>query len=127
MMYQSTLAVAFASLAVAAPASKRQTAPAALSTDDINVLQLAHYLENLELSLYSGGYNNFTDAQYTAAGFPAGFRDNVGVIASHEQTHSDTLASILTEYGQTPLPPCTYDFPYSDPTSFVDLANMITR
>ena len=28
--------------------------------------------------------------------------------------------------GQTPLPECTYNFPYTDPTSFVDLANMIT-
>lgn len=44
-------------------------------------LPQALYLEHLEQSLYSGGFNNFTDAEYEAAGFPAGFRENVGVIA----------------------------------------------
>ena len=41
----------------------------------------ALYLEHLEQSLYTGGFNNFTDAEYEAAGFPPGFRENVGVIA----------------------------------------------
>ena len=54
MRYSSlTIAVVAAPLAAAAP-TKRQQTP--LSENDINVLQLAHYLENLELSLYSGGY-----------------------------------------------------------------------
>lgn len=72
------LSLSLLSLAAAAPLEKRQMA---LSEDDINVLQLAHYLENLEYNLYSGGFNNFTEEQYQAAGFPAGFRDNVGVTA----------------------------------------------
>ncbi|KAL9083103.1 MAG: hypothetical protein Q9159_005977 [Coniocarpon cinnabarinum] len=125
-MHFSTLALAAvaAPLAIAAPTSKRQQM--ALSNDDVMVLQLAHYLENLEYALYTGGCNDFTDADYQAAGFPAGFQENVCVIASHEATHRDTLAQILTEGGQTPLPACTYTFPYSDPVSFVDTANMIT-
>lgn len=61
----------------ASPIAKR-----ALSPDAVSVLQLAHYLELLGLSLYTGGCNNFTDAQYNASGFPAGFRENVYVIAS---------------------------------------------
>lgn len=36
------------------------------------------------------------------------------------------LAEVLQQGGQTPLPECTYSFPYSDPVGFVDLANMIT-
>ena len=52
------------------------------SVTDESVLQLALYLEHLELALYTGGYENYTDAEYTAAGFPPGFRENVGVIAS---------------------------------------------
>lgn len=69
--------------AVAAPVEKRvNTLPPVDSATDESVLQLALYLEHLELALYTGGYENFMDAEYTAAGFPAGFRENVGVIAS---------------------------------------------
>lgn len=53
-----------------------------LSANDIAVLQLAHFLENLEFNLYTGGFNNFTDAEYNAAGFPANFRRSVQLIAS---------------------------------------------
>ena len=68
---------------VAAPVEKRANAlPPVVSATDESVLQLALYLEHLELALYTGGFENFTDAEYTAAGFPAGFRENVGVIAS---------------------------------------------
>lgn len=113
--------------AVAAPVEKRvNTLPPVDSATDESVLQLALYLEHLELALYTGGYENFTDAEYTAAGFPAGFRENVGVIASHEATHSATISAILEKAGYIPVPTCSYKFPYDSPTSFVDLANMIT-
>jgi len=108
----------------AAPVQKRQILP--LSANDESVLQLAVFLENLEHTLYTGGYENFTDAEYTAAGFPPGFRENVGVIASHEAIHIGALSGILETYGVAPVPNCTYNFPYNSPTSFVDLANMIT-
>ena len=81
--YQACVAAGLAALAIAHPVEKRQDAlpPLDSMTDEL-VAQLALYLEHLELSLYTGGYENFTDAQYTAAGFPPGFRENVGVIAS---------------------------------------------
>lgn len=76
------LAASLAPLAVAHPLEKRQNAlPMAKSNADEMVLQLANYLENLEHELYTEGYEKFTDAEYTAAGFPPGFRENVGVIA----------------------------------------------
>lgn len=78
----AALAFGLVSLAFAHPLEKRQNAlPPVNSATDVSVLQLALYLENLELNLYTGGFVNFTDAEYTAAGFPPGFRDNVGVIA----------------------------------------------
>ena len=81
--YQACVAAGLAALAIAHPVEKRQdTLPPLDSMTDELVAQLALYLEHLELSLYTGGYENFTDAQYTAAGFPPGFRENVGVIAS---------------------------------------------
>lgn len=77
------MAASLLGLAVAHPVEKRaDTLPPVDSAMDESVVQLALYLEHLEFVLYSSGYDNFTDAQYTAAGFPAGFRDNVGLIAS---------------------------------------------
>lgn len=85
----AALAASLAPLALAHPLDKRQNVlPTAKSTADENVLQLANYLENLEFALYTGGFENFTDAEYTAAGFPPGFRDNVGVIAQVWQLFS---------------------------------------
>ena len=74
----SSLALALLPLISAAPMPLQKRA---LSASDTSVLQLALYLEHLEFNLYTGGYENFTDAGYVAAGFPSGFRDNVGVIA----------------------------------------------
>ncbi|KAI4170934.1 MAG: hypothetical protein LQ343_004592 [Gyalolechia ehrenbergii] len=128
-MILSTTALAFAliPLAFSHPLEKRQNAlPPVNSTIDASVLQLALYLEHLELNLYTGGFVNFTDADYTAAGFPPGFRENVGVIADHERVHASTISTILSNAGYTPVPPCSYKFPYNDPRSFVNLANMIT-
>ena len=80
--YQACMAAGLAALAIAHPVEKRQDVlPPVDSVTDELVLQLALYLEHLELSLYTGGFENFTDAQYTAAGLPPGFRENVGVIA----------------------------------------------
>lgn len=113
--------ITLAATSLAVPLTKR-----ALTPNDQAVLSLALYLEHLEHALYSGAHDNFTDAQFTSAGFPAGFRDNVGVIAGHEQQHADTIAAILEANGAPDVPPCTYNFPYADPTSFVSLSNMIT-
>lgn len=83
MLFPTTaVALGLLPLALSHPVEKRQNAlPPVNSATDESVLQLALYLEHLELSLYTGGYTNFTDAEYTAAGFPPGFRENVGVIA----------------------------------------------
>ena len=37
-----------------------------------------------------------------------------------------TISAILEKAGYTPVPSCSYKFPDNSPTSFVDLANMIT-
>ncbi|MCJ1410843.1 hypothetical protein MMC19_004929 [Ptychographa xylographoides] len=118
------LAIGLCPLVATAPVDKRQILP--LSANDESVLQLALFLENLERTLYTGGYEYFTDAQYSAEGFPPGFRENVGVIAEQEATHIGVISSILASYGVAPVPNCTYSFPYTSPTTFVNLANMIT-
>lgn len=97
-----------------------------LSESDISVLSLALYLEHLEYALYSGGYEAFTAAQYEADRLSSAFRDNVLVIAQHEAIHAATITTVLEDNGVSPVPNCTYKFPYSSPKSFVSLANMIT-
>lgn len=77
------VAMASVPLAFSHPLEKRQNAlPPVNSATDASVLQLALYLEHLEQNLYHGGFDNFTDAEYIADGFPPGFRENVGVIAA---------------------------------------------
>ncbi|KZF19652.1 hypothetical protein L228DRAFT_270974 [Xylona heveae TC161] len=115
------LAIGVLPLVASVPLTKR-----ALSASDQSVLELALYLEHLEHAMYSSGFQNFTEQQYESAGFPPGFRDNVGVIASHEQTHIDLLTTVLTSNGITPIPTCQYKFPFTDPKSFAALANMVS-
>ena len=124
-MLSSTLVLAL-SLAPAAFAAPTQLVKRALSANDTAVLKLANTLEYLEYTLYSGGHDKFSDADFTSAGFPAGFRDQVGVIADHEKTHAAALAAILTSNGETAPRPCQFKFPYTDPRSFVALANAVT-
>ncbi|KAI9843492.1 MAG: hypothetical protein M1838_002610 [Thelocarpon superellum] len=97
-----------------------------MSANDTATLQLALYLEHLEYALYSQGYSNYSEAAFEAAGFPSGFRDSVNVIAQQELIHATTITQVLEENGVTPVPPCTYKFPSTDPVSFVDLSNMVT-
>ena len=88
-MYTSSLiAGLYAALTVAHPLESRNhgysdanSLPPVVSQQNVDVLDLALYLEHLEQALYTGGYNAFTEQQYQAEGFPAGFRDNVKVIA----------------------------------------------
>lgn len=47
-------------------------------------------------------------------------------LEQHEATHVATISAILEKSGYAPVPACSYKFPYNSPTSFVDLANMIT-
>lgn len=101
-------------------------ASGSLSANDVLVVQLATYLEHLETSLYSGGYANFTEAQYDASGLPAPFRENMNVTASQEATHATTLSGLLSANAVSPVPACTYSFPYTSPASFVALADLIT-
>ena len=86
-MWSKILLLAALPIALTHPLDKRaNTLPPVDSATDESVLQLALYLEHLETALYSGGFEKFTDAQYTSAGFPAGFHENIGVIAQVSQS-----------------------------------------
>ncbi|MCJ1356143.1 MAG: hypothetical protein MMC33_006137 [Icmadophila ericetorum] len=93
---------------------------------DIQVLQLGLYLEHLEFNFFTLGYQNFTDSDYTKAGFASGFRDTIKVIADQEADHIATITNALNSIGITPVPACAYWFPFNSTETFVSLANMIT-
>jgi len=97
-----------------------------LSSSDMAVAELALFLEHLEFSLYSGGYENFTDEDYLQYGFPEGFRDGIILTAMQEGVHASILTDVLMSNNAVPIPDCSYNFPYSNPKEFVELANMIT-
>ncbi|THV82851.1 hypothetical protein D6D29_04329 [Aureobasidium pullulans] len=97
----------------------------ALSQNDIIGLQLAGYLENLELSLYTGGCEGFTDVEWIAAGFPSTFQQDICAIAE-QQNQTSFIASSLESNGISAPQACSYNLSYDSPTSFVLLANQIT-
>ncbi|KAI5212532.1 hypothetical protein AUEXF2481DRAFT_255773 [Aureobasidium subglaciale EXF-2481] len=113
-----SLAVSFAA---SIPIQRR-----ALSQNDIIGLQLAGYLENLELSLYSGGCEGFTNVQWATDGFPATFQQDVCAIAEQQQNQTEFISTTLETNGIPAPQACSYSLSYDSPTSFVLLANQIT-
>lgn len=114
------LFISLLSVALAAPTKR------SLSANDVAVVQLANYLENLEFGLYTLGATKYSDAEYMQAGFPSGYREEVQLIADQESIHAVTLAGILSSNGMSGVPGCQYMFPFGTPQQFGQLANMIT-
>ena len=44
-----------------------------------------------------------------------------------ELIHATTITGVLSSNRRPSISPCSYSFPYTDPGSFVSLANMVTR
>lgn len=118
---KSILASALAATAVlAAPLETRQS-----TNIDPVVLQFALTLEHLENVFYKQALQKFSAADFTAAGFPADYRNKLTYIAADEESHVKLLTSALTAAGQKPVKACTYKFPYTDVKGFVGLSSVI--
>ena len=63
--------------------------------------------------------------EFTAAGFPASFYDELKYIAHDEEGHVLYLEAGLTAAGATPVEACEYSFPMTTPKEFVALASVI--
>jgi rubrerythrin len=79
---------------------------------DLEVLQYASTLENLEAALYEQALARFTAKDFASAGFADWVRSRVSQIAEHESSHNS-------------VPPCQYTFPFEDPATFVGFATAI--
>lgn len=66
-----------------------------------------------------------TESDFVAAGFSPAYYNNLKYVVHDEEQHVELLTTSLMEVGAAPVAACTYDFPYTDPKSFVTLASVL--
>jgi len=89
---------------------------------DIDILNFALTLEHLENAFYTQGLSRFTQQDFVGAGFPDWSYGRFKQIAAHEAAHVKLLETTL---GDKATKPCTYQFPYDDPKSFITLSHAL--
>ncbi|KAF4624709.1 hypothetical protein G7Y89_g13460 [Cudoniella acicularis] len=92
--------------------------PLLLSPAAVKDLQLALFLENLEVAYFSSGLSNIT--MWGINGYP---NDTIGV---QKEIHVATIIDLLEAYNEIPIPPCNYSFPVNSTEQFFELADIIT-
>ena len=114
-------AVAMSLTAMPGPFSIRSLVAAQELTSDVDVLNYALTLEHLEYAFYRDGIGLFT---FGTDGRGASIDTNFAAIRDHEGAHVETLASVITSLGGTPVEEATYDFgdAYTDPMAFMTTA-----
>ena len=120
-MKTATLALlAGTALAGPVPAKRQASAPT-----DADILNYALTLEHLEDKFYREALENYTLADFQAAGFDQTFYNNIKEISSDEQTHVSFLTSALQAAGAPAVAECTYSFPATDVPSFLALSQVL--
>jgi hypothetical protein len=104
----------------AAPVSRR-----AVAVNDTDILQFALTLEHLENVFYKSGITMMNESQFEAAGFSAEYYNNLKYIVHDEEAHVEALTDAIMEAGVDPVAACEYDFPFTDPKSFVTIASVL--
>ena len=89
---------------------------------DVDVLNFALTLEHLENSFYRDGLPLFEDLGTDGFGFS--ITEQIAAIQAHEQAHVDTLTTVITDLGGTPVEEQTYNFEdaYASETAFLETA-----
>ena len=118
--FSSIATLLLASTTLAHPVEKRQAA-----VTDVDILQYALTLEHLENVFYKGAVSTMSEQDFVDAGFSAAYYQNLLYITFDEEQHVELLTSSLSKAGAAPVAACTYDFPYTDPKSFVTLASVL--
>ena len=88
----------------------------------VDVLNYALTLEHLEFSFYRDGLDEFSEADFTDAGFAPAVYEYLGLIRDHEQEHVDTLISVIGDLEGEPVEEAEYDFGYTDVAGFLAVA-----
>jgi rubrerythrin len=100
---------------------------------DIEILNYALTLEHLENAFYRDGLARFNQTDFTSARFIRGFGGRIiskvyayfQLIADHERVHVETLTSVITSLGGTPVSELCYNFGYSTVDQFVKVAQLL--
>jgi rubrerythrin len=111
-------AVAMSLTTVPGAVSIRSLVAAQELTSDIDVLNYALTLEQLEYSFYRDGIGLFNFGQDSRG---QSIDTNFAAIRDHEGAHVETLASVIADLGGTPVEEATYDFgdAYTDSMAFM--------
>ena len=81
--------------------------------------------EHLEDKFYREALANFTESDFTAAGFDASVYANIKEVSADETTHVAFLTGALKKAGATPVQECTYSFGVTDVKSFLATASIL--
>lgn len=100
---------------------------------DIDILNYALVLERLEAEFYRRVLNRFNERQFENASYfnwlggnvRKHIYDNFQVISNHEDTHVQTLVSVIRELGGQPVPKSEYSFGLTGVESAVKTARTL--
>jgi len=115
-------ALASACASVASPVLSNPFKRQASGPTDIQVLQYALTLENLEAAFYKQALDKFSAKDFADAGFPDWVRGRTSQIAQHEASHVKLLSAAL---GNQTVAPCTYAFGLTTPAAFINQAAFV--
>lgn len=98
---------------------------------DVDILNYALTLEQLEATFYTRGQEMFDEQAFERAEFAELFRSETvqfstynyfNTIRDHEQTHVDQLTSVVQDLGGEPVSGLEFEFPFETPEEYIGLA-----
>lgn len=81
--------------------------------------------EHLEYRFYNQSLTNYSESDFTDAGFDASIRANIVEVLADEKTHVSFLTAALENAGAIPVEECTYDFGVTGVESFLATASIL--
>ncbi|KAG2356615.1 ferritin-like domain-containing protein [Suillus spraguei] len=115
----TSLALIILSSSVLSFPSERRDSDSTLT--EIQALNFALSLEHLQYYFYKR-LHQYEPQDFSNAGLPPWSKGRYAQISSHEFTHAQFLENIL---GDKAVQPCEYNFPDTDPRSFVKTSNIV--
>ena len=125
----SAAALAGGALMAVPGMAKAHTTPD--SPSDVDILNYALTLEHLEYAFYRDGLRKFDEQDFRSSNIFRGsgnflrktVYENFKRIRKHEDTHVDTLISVIRSLGGEPVPEATYNF---KETAFTSVAKFVS-